>query len=186
MPCGSRVYTLSISCRAASQACLPVGSVQPYWTTELATIWAAATRRATTAPALARCLLLLEDAIRPQWLVPAASAALRGLPSRAGALSVASRGSLALRLFTLDGSLMYDKLELTEDGPTSLLAATPATSSSIRRLALLRKVSRPAASSLPTKKTDRKRSSKSRAKKDEEPPDEALVEEEEEEEEEEY
>ena len=81
---------------------------------------------------LMECLVCLEDALRPGWLLPAAAGSLKGLPSRAGALrGPVSLAAVAQRLFVLDGALQYDKV--LRPG-----SRTPGYSHTTARLAALR------------------------------------------------
>jgi hypothetical protein len=108
------------------EAALPLGSVitstsdAGAWTPSRASAWAWCVASSRCASDLAAALVALEDAIKPAWFLQGASTAFKQLPGRSAAVSLASRSSVSQRLFLLDASLMYDRVQLGSDkaGPT--------------------------------------------------------------------
>jgi hypothetical protein len=96
------------------EAALPAGSVDvaDAWAPPRAAAWASFVASARSAAELAAALVALEDAIRPAWFLPGAASAFRQLPCRSAAVSLASRSGVAQRLFLLDASLAYDRVQL--------------------------------------------------------------------------
>ena len=113
------------------EAALPLGSVDTSassaaaWTPARASAWAWCVASSRCAADLAAALVALEEAVKPAWFLPGASTAFKQLPGRSAAVSSASRSSVSQRLFLLDASLMYDRVQLGSDKAAPTYVAPP-------------------------------------------------------------
>ncbi len=96
------------------EASLPIGAVdtsEDRWSDNFAESWREGVSVAENPVSLMQCQIMLEYGIRTAWLKPAGLKLFSFLPSRIHALKSASFASLAVRLWTLDVTIRYDKLE---------------------------------------------------------------------------
>jgi hypothetical protein len=73
--------------------------------------WRESVMSATDPTGLMQCLLLLEYSIKPQWLKPAGLKLFALLPSRSFSMRQATAGMVAMRLWTLDQTIKYERVE---------------------------------------------------------------------------
>lgn len=95
-------------------AALPLGCVdtsEDRWGDEFANAWVECVNLATDAFALMQCQLMLEFGIRTAWLKPTGLKFFSCLPSRSYAFRNASFGAVAIRLWTLDMTIKFEKYE---------------------------------------------------------------------------
>jgi hypothetical protein len=90
------------------EAALPAGAIE-YWPSSAALLWRNFVRNAIGPESLLKCVLLLEDAISPEFLRPQATQMSSALPRQWRAMGEASVSSVALRVAVLDHSLKYSK-----------------------------------------------------------------------------
>jgi hypothetical protein len=88
------------------EAALPTGAIE-YWPTHAALLWSNFVKNAQGPESLLKCVLLLEDAISPEYMKPQATQLLSALPRQWRAMGEASVSSVALRVAVLDHSLDY-------------------------------------------------------------------------------
>ena len=95
------------------ESALPRGSVgssgNGSWTAESAALWRNFVKDAQGPESLMRCVLLLEDAINPDWLHSQATQLYACIPKQYRAMSEVSLPSIALRVSILDRCLKYEK-----------------------------------------------------------------------------
>ena len=93
------------------EAALPRGSIGPSflgaWNPESAALWRNLVKDAEGPESLIKCVLLLEDAINPDWLHSQATQLYAALPTKWRAVGEASLSSIALRVSVLDRCLKY-------------------------------------------------------------------------------
>lgn len=93
------------------EAALPLGSIGPSeygtWNSHTAALWRNLVKNSPGAGSLMKCVLLLEDAISPDWLHPKASYLFSAVTRQWRALSEASLPAIALRVSLLDNGLKY-------------------------------------------------------------------------------
>jgi hypothetical protein len=95
------------------ESALPRGSVgysgNGSWTPESAAFWRNFVKDAQGPESLMRCVLLLEDAINPDWLHSQATQLYACIPKQFRAVGEASLSSIALRVTILDRCLKYQQ-----------------------------------------------------------------------------
>jgi hypothetical protein len=95
------------------EASLPRGSVdtseEGTWKPEIASSWRAMVADAQSPAILTGYIILLENVISKDWLRPNAQHLLSCLPRPWKAVNEATISSIALKLFTLDRGIKYDK-----------------------------------------------------------------------------
>lgn len=89
------------------EAALPSGAIE-YWPANAALLWSNFVKNAQGPEILLKCVLLLEDAISPDYMKPQAFQLLAALPRQWRAMGEASISSVALRVAVLDHSLIYN------------------------------------------------------------------------------
>ena len=97
------------------EAALPLGCVdesEEKWGTDFYEAWRNAVVSSPNASALMECQLSLEYTIKSGWFRPLGSKLLACLPSRAHSAKNATYSLVAIRLWTLDQSLRYEKVIL--------------------------------------------------------------------------
>lgn len=97
------------------EAALPLGCVDDTddrWSVDFNEAWRNAVVSSPNASALMECQLSLEFSIKTGWFRPLGSKLLASLPSRAHSAKYATYSLVALRLWTLDQSLRYEKVIL--------------------------------------------------------------------------
>ncbi len=95
------------------ESALPRGSVgfsgNGSWTSETAALWRNFVKDAQGPESLMKCVLLLEDAINPDWLHSQATQLYACIPKQFRAMGEASLSSIALRVSVLDRCLKYQQ-----------------------------------------------------------------------------
>jgi hypothetical protein len=95
------------------ESALPRGSIgssrNGSWTPESAALWRNFVKDAQGPESLMRCVLLLEDAINPDWLHSQATQLYACIPKQFRAMGEASLSSIALRVSVLDRCLKYQQ-----------------------------------------------------------------------------
>ena len=95
------------------ESALPRGSVgysgNGPWTPESAALWRNFVKDAQGPESLMRCVLVLEDAINPDWLHSQATQLYACIPKQFRAVGEASLPSIALRISILDSCLKYQQ-----------------------------------------------------------------------------
>ena len=91
------------------EAALPFGAIE-YWPTHAALIWRNFVKNAQGPENLLKCMLLLEDAISPDFLRPQSGQLVAALPRQWRAMGEASLAGVALRVAVLDHSLKYSQM----------------------------------------------------------------------------
>ena len=81
------------------------------WSDTFDQIWRDTVFSAKGPAILMECLLLLEFYINKQWLSPQSQRLISALPPAHFAIRCATCSSVALRVFSLDSALMYDKVQ---------------------------------------------------------------------------
>jgi hypothetical protein len=97
------------------EAALPWGCIDDSddrWSSSFSEAWRHAVVTASNAGGLMECQLSLEFAIKSGWIKPAGSKLLACLPSRSHCAKYATYGLVAIRAWTLDHILRYDKVAL--------------------------------------------------------------------------
>ena len=105
------------------EAALPHGSIDDSddrWGEDFVTPWRAAVTVANDAVSLMQCQIMLEFGIRTAWLRPTGLKMLSCLASRTHAMRTATCGMVAIRIWTLDAAIKYDKLAATNSSQLSL------------------------------------------------------------------
>jgi hypothetical protein len=90
------------------EAALPFGAIE-YWPTHAALLWRNFVKNAQGPESLLKCMLLLEDAISPDFLRPQSGQLVAALPRQWRAMGEASLSGVALRVAVLDHSLKYSQ-----------------------------------------------------------------------------
>ena len=90
------------------EAALPKRAIE-YWPAHAALLWSNFVKNAKGPESLLKCVLLLEDAISPEYLKPQATQLMSALPRQWRAMGEASVSSVALRVAVLDQSLKYSR-----------------------------------------------------------------------------
>mmetsp|Transcript_3362 Transcript_3362/g.4934 ORF Transcript_3362/g.4934 Transcript_3362/m.4934 type:complete len:460 (+) Transcript_3362:3852-5231(+) len=97
------------------EAALPVGSVdtssEGAWRPDVALYWRSMVGKAQCAAGLMGSVVLLEHAIKKQWLTAEAEHMLACMPLHWKAVSDASLSSVALRISLLDGGIKYKRID---------------------------------------------------------------------------
>ena len=88
------------------EAALPSGAIE-YWPKHAALLWRNLVKNAQGPESLLKCVLLLEDAISPDFMRPQSVQVMAALPRQWRAMGEASISSVALRLAVLDQSVKY-------------------------------------------------------------------------------
>lgn len=104
------------------EAALPVGAVddsEDRWADDFVMAWREAVVSATDASLLMQAMVMLEYGIRTPWLVSQGLKLMSCLPSRIHALRNATIGLVALKLWTLDQCIKYDKINYPKGHPLS-------------------------------------------------------------------
>lgn len=120
-------HTYSSSCRGTPalllvkkamllvEAALPIGALdksdEKWGRKQFAQAWREAIASAADATSLMQCQLLLEFSIKQQWVRPNNIKVFGFLPSRAFSLRNATIGMVAMRIWALDHTIKYDKVE---------------------------------------------------------------------------
>ena len=95
------------------EAALPRGSVGSSatvsWNTQAAALWRNLVKDAQWPGSLMKCVLLLEDAISPDWLHSQATQLYAAVPKQWRAMGEASLSAIALRVSVLDRCLKYQQ-----------------------------------------------------------------------------
>jgi len=95
------------------EAALPRGSVGSSgygsWNAQVANLWRNAVKDARGPESLMKCVLLLEDAISPDWLHSQATQLYAAVPKQWRAMGEASLPAIALRVSILDRCLKYQQ-----------------------------------------------------------------------------
>jgi len=112
------------------EAALPHGSIDDSddrWGEDFVTPWRAAVTVANDAVSLMQCQIMLEYGIRTAWLRPAGLKMLSCLASRTHAMRTATCGMVAIRIWTLDVAIKYDKLAavMSTHSQLSSIASAP-------------------------------------------------------------
>lgn len=93
------------------EAALPLGAVDISesgpWRPDLSMRWRLMVQNARGPSSLMRCMILMEDALSPEWLDEQVGHLLSCLPIRWKAVAEASTSSLALRIFLIDQGIKY-------------------------------------------------------------------------------
>ena len=113
----SPLYQLKMS-MLMIEAALPLGSVDDSddrWGDDFVVPWRAAVIAAEDPTALMECQVMLEYGIRSQWLHAFGSKLMTCLPSRSHSLRFATLGLIAMRIWTLDQAVRYDKVAYSDD-----------------------------------------------------------------------
>ena len=96
------------------EAALPRGSVATdedgHWNPESAALWRSLVKSSLGPETLMRCILVLEDAISPEWYHEQATQLYAAIPTQFRAMGEASLSAIALRISILDRCLKYKKL----------------------------------------------------------------------------
>ena len=96
------------------EAALPRGSVATdedgHWNPESAALWRSLVKSSLGPETLMRCILVLEDAISPEWYHEQATQLYAAIPTQFRAMGGASLSAIALRISILDRCLKYKKL----------------------------------------------------------------------------
>ena len=96
------------------EAALPRGSVATdedgNWNPESAALWRSLVKSSLGPESLMRCILVLEDAISPEWYHEQATQLYAAIPKQFRAMGGASLSAIALRVSILDRCLKYTKL----------------------------------------------------------------------------
>lgn len=101
------------------ESALPIGAIdesEERWGNNFREIWREAVGVSADAVSLMQCQLMLEYGIRTAWLKPSGLKFFSCLPSRIHALRNACFSAVALRIWALDFTIKYDKLESTQTG----------------------------------------------------------------------
>eukprot|EP01038_Epipyxis_sp_PR26KG_P006174 gene6174-8504_t len=96
------------------ESCLPQGSIDEAddrWANAFVLPWREAVLTAPDYTSLMACQIMLEYGIKTSWLKPTGLKLLSCLPSRALCMRNATSGLLGIRIFVLDATIKYDKLE---------------------------------------------------------------------------
>ena len=97
------------------EAALPRGSVATdedgHWNPESAALWRGLVKSSLGPETLMRCILVLEDAISPEWYHEQATQLYAAIPKQFRAMGEASLPAVALRVSILDRCLKYKKVE---------------------------------------------------------------------------
>jgi len=95
------------------ESALPRGSVgsstNGSWNPQAAALWRNLVKDAQGPESLMRCILLLEDAISPDWLHAQAAQLYSAVPKQWRAMGEASLPAIALRVSVLDRCLKYQQ-----------------------------------------------------------------------------
>lgn len=96
------------------EAALPRGSVATdedgHWNPESAALWRSLVKSSLGPETLMRCILVLEDAISPEWYHEQATQLYAAIPTQFRAMGEASLSAIALRVCILDRCLKYKKI----------------------------------------------------------------------------
>lgn len=107
------------------EAALPRGSIMCQgkafrsWNSEIATLWCNLVKDARGPESLMKCVLLLEDAISPDWLHSQATQLYAAVPKPWRAMGEASLPAIALRVSILDRCLKYQQKKRKHVDPTT-------------------------------------------------------------------
>lgn len=82
------------------------------WNNALDELWRAYVLTSSSPIALMECCIMLEYYLNNKWLLAPYSRLQSALPAAHGALRSATYSSVALRVYSLDRALLYDKVEL--------------------------------------------------------------------------
>lgn len=99
------------------ETALPIGAIDESderWGSDFSIAWREYVTSATDSISLMQCQIMLEYGIKTSWLKPTGLKLLSCLPSRIQALRTASTSSLALRVWVLDMTIKYDKIDKKE------------------------------------------------------------------------
>jgi hypothetical protein len=110
---------------------LPVGAIddsEDRWGDDFAIAWREAVSQANDASSLMQVMIMLEYGIRTAWLIPAGLKLMSCLPSRIHCLRNATIGLIAMKIWSLDQSIRYDKINYPK-GHTSAIHNTSTSSS---------------------------------------------------------
>lgn len=96
------------------EAALPEGCMRDRdeWGRVRSEYWEANVVTATSPQMLMEAVLVLEDSLRSDWILPAASVVNVLKPTRTWALTNATVPSVAWRIWALDASLQYDRVSV--------------------------------------------------------------------------
>ncbi|RYH25189.1 hypothetical protein EON65_15910 [archaeon] len=97
------------------EAALPCGAVddsEDRWADDFVIAWREAVMTASDPVSLMQCQILLEYGIRTSWLKPTGLKLFSCLPSRAQSLKQATYGMVAIRVWLLDMTIKYDKVQI--------------------------------------------------------------------------
>ncbi len=93
------------------EAALPFGSLVPSelgsWNSHSVAMWRYMVKHSLGPETLMKCVLVLEDAISPEWLLPQATYMLSAMARPWRAICDASLPAIALRISLLDSGLCY-------------------------------------------------------------------------------
>ena len=96
------------------EAALPRGSVNTdedgHWNPESAALWRSLVKGSLGPETLMRCILVIEDAISPEWYHEQATQLYAAIPKQFRAMGEASLTAAALRISILDRCLKYQKV----------------------------------------------------------------------------
>lgn len=110
-PCDENLLGLLKGAILLIEAALPRGSVgssaNGSWNSEVAILWRNLVKDAKGPESLMKCVLLLEDAISPDWLHSQATQLYAAVPKQWRAMGEASLPAIALRVSILDRCLKY-------------------------------------------------------------------------------
>ena len=99
----------------AIEAALPIGSIDAtetgQWRPDYASNWRSLVEHADGPARLMACVILLEDAIGPEWIKEDIGHLRTTLPARWKAIGEASPSSLIVRIMLLDRSIMYGTID---------------------------------------------------------------------------
>lgn len=97
------------------EASLPLGAVDISesgpWRPDLAMEWRLMVQNARGPSSLMRCMILMEDALSPEWLDEQVGHLMSCMPIRWKAVGEASTSSLALRIFLIDQGIKYGSVD---------------------------------------------------------------------------
>lgn len=92
------------------EAALPRGSIgSHHWNAQSAALWRNLVKDAQGPESLMKCVLLLEDAISPDWLHSQATQLYSAVPKQWRASKEASLPAIALRISVLDRTIKYSQ-----------------------------------------------------------------------------
>lgn len=112
---GKRIFATLKAALLLLEAALPIGAVDNSengsWSPSFAAEWRTSVRHARGPSSLMRCVILLENSLASEWIETHFIHLLSSLPLGWKAISEATVGLIALRVFVLDQGIHYHEVD---------------------------------------------------------------------------